>query len=184
MLEPARNIQSAAADAIAVEARRRGALRWDHVDLEAGTVAIWRSDRAGGDTKTARWWRTLKLPEIALSALRERRAAQAADRLKAGKVWQDSGLVFTTSVGTMLDQHNIRREFRQITKAAGLGEDWVPRELRHTFVSILSAGGVPVEEIARVTGHKQTSTTELLYRRELRPAITTGPEVMDQMFAR
>ncbi|MDQ2813090.1 MAG: hypothetical protein M3Z75_14750 [Actinomycetota bacterium] len=23
------------------------ALRWDHVDLEAGTVAVWRSDRAG-----------------------------------------------------------------------------------------------------------------------------------------
>ena len=84
-------------------------------------------------------------------------------------MWQDSGLVFTTSTGTMLDQHNIRREFRQITKAVGLGEDWVPRELRHTFVSIMSAGGVPVEEIARVAGHKQMSTTELVYRRELRP---------------
>jgi integrase len=160
------------------------ALSWDHMDLDAGTVAIWRSDRAGGDTKTVRSRRTLKLPEIALSALRERRAAQAADRLKAGELWQDSGLVFTTSVGTMLDQHNIRREFRQITKAAGLGEDWVPRELRHTFVSIMSADGVPVEEIARVAGHKQTSTTELVYRRELRPVITTGAEVMDKVFAR
>ena len=159
------------------------ALRWDHVDLDAGTVAIWRSDRAGGDTKTARSRRTLKLPEIALSALRERRPAQATDRLRAGELWQDSGLVFTTTVGTMLDQHNIRREFRQITKAAGLGEDWVPRELRHTFVSIMSAGGVPVEEIARVAGHKQTSTTELVYRRELRPVITTGAEVMDKVFS-
>ncbi len=159
-------------------------LSWDHVDLEAGTVAIWRSDRVGGDTKTVRSRRTLKLPEIALSALRERRVAQAADRLKAGELWQDSGLVFTTSIGTMLDQHNIRREFRQITKAAGLGEDWVPRELRHTFVSIMSAGGVPVEEIARVAGHKLTSTTELVYRRELRPVITTGAEVMDKVFAR
>ena len=160
------------------------ALRWDHVDLDAGTVAIWRSDRAGGDTKTARSRRTLKLPEIALSALRERKAAQAVDRLKAGELWQDSGLVFTTTIGTMLDQHNIRREFRQITKAAGLGEDWVPRELRHTFVSIMSAGGVPVEEIARVAGHKQTSTTELVYRRELRPVITTSAEVMDKVFSR
>jgi integrase len=160
------------------------ALRWDHLDLETGTVAIWRSDRTGGDTKTARSRRTLKLPEIALSPLRERKAAQAADRLKAGELWQDGGLVFTTSIGTMLDQHNVRREFRQITKAAGLGEDWVPRELRHTFVSIMSAGGVPVEEIARVTGHKQTSTTELVYRRELRPVIATGAEVMDKVFAR
>jgi integrase len=147
-------------------------------------VAIWRSDRAGGDTKTARSRRTLKLPELALSALRERRAAQAAEQLRAGELWQDSGLVFTTTIGTMPDQHNIRREFRQITKVAGLGEDWVPRELRHTFVSIMSAGGVPVEEIARVAGHKQTSTTELVYRRELRPVITTGAEVMDKVFSR
>lgn len=84
----------------------------------------------------------------------------------------------------MLDQHNVRREFRQITKTAGLREDWVPRELRHTFVSIMSAGGVPVEEIARVAGHKQTSTTELVYRRELRPVITTDAEVMGRVFAR
>jgi integrase len=124
------------------------------------------------------------LPEIVLSALRERRTVQVADQLRAGELWQDSGLVFTTTIGTMLDQHNIRREFRQITKAAGLGEDWVPRELRHTFVSIMSAGGVPVEEIARVAGHKQTSTTELVYRRELRPVITTGAEIMDKVFSR
>jgi integrase len=160
------------------------ALSWDHLDLEAGTIAVWRSDRAGGDTKTPRSRRTLKLPEIALAALRERKAAQAAERLKAGELWRDSGLVFTTTAGAMLNQHNIRREFRLITRAAGLGEDWVPRELRHTFVSIMSAGGVPVEEIARVTGHKQTSTTELVYRRELRPVITTGAELMDQVFSR
>jgi site-specific recombinase XerD len=119
-----------------------------------------------------------------LSALRERKAAQAADRLKARELWQEAGLVFTTTIGTVLDQANIRREFRQITTAAGLGTDWVPWELRHTFVSIMSAGGVPVEEIARVAGHKQTSTTELVYRRELRPVITTGAEVMDKVFSR
>ena len=83
----------------------------------------------------------------------------------------------------MVTQHNIRREFRKITNAAGLGTAWVPRELRHTFVSIMSAGGVPVEEIARVAGHKQTSTTELVYRRELRPVITTGAELMDNVFS-
>ena len=157
------------------------ALRWDHLDLEASTVAVWRSDRAGGDTKTSKSRRTLKLARIAVDALRERKAAQAAERLKAGALWHDDGLVFTTSIGTMLEQHNIRREFRKITKAAGLGTDWVPRELRHTFVSIMSAGGVPVEEIARVAGHKQTSTTELVYRRELRPVITTGAEIMDEI---
>jgi integrase len=158
------------------------ALRWDHLDLDAGTMSIWRSDRAGGDTKTSRSRRTLKLPAIAVAALRERSKTQAAEKLKAGEAWVNTGLVFTTALGTKLDQDNIRRDFRRITKEAGLGEDWVPRELRHTFVSILSAGGVPVEEIARMAGHKQTSTTELVYRRELRPAITAGAEVMDTVF--
>ncbi|MDQ2813089.1 MAG: tyrosine-type recombinase/integrase [Actinomycetota bacterium] len=85
-------------------------------------------------------------------------------------------------------RHDVRpaqhqTQFRQITKAAALGEDWVPRELRHTFVSIMSADGVPVEEIARLAGHQQTSTTELVYRRELRPVITTGAEIMDRIFS-
>ena len=159
------------------------ALRWDHVDLEAGTVAVWRSDRAGGDTKTPKSRRTLRLAQIAVDALSQRKALQAAEGLRAGELWHDSGLVFTTTVGTMLDQHNIRRGFRQITKAAALGEDWVPRELRHTFVSIMSAGGVPVEEIARLAGYHQSSTTELVYRRELRPVITTGAEIMDRIFS-
>jgi integrase len=91
------------------------ALRWDHVDLAAGTVAVWRSDRAGGDTKTPKSRGTLKLARIAVEALRQRRARQDADRLRAGDLWHDSGLVFTTALGTMLDQHNIRRGFRQIT---------------------------------------------------------------------
>jgi hypothetical protein len=42
---------------------------------------------------------------------------------------------------------------------------------------------MPVEEIARLAGHKQTSTTELVYRRELRPVITTGAELMDTVFS-
>ena len=98
-------------------------------------------------------------------------------------MWQETGLVFSTTIGTMLDQHNVRRGFRQITRAAGLGDERVPQELRRTFVSIMSAGGVPVEEIARLTGHRQTSTTELVYRREMRPVITTGAEIMDRVFS-
>jgi hypothetical protein len=58
----------------------------------------------------------------------------------------------------------------------------VPRELRHTFVSLLSAHGVPVEAIALLAGHNQTATTELVYRHQIVPAQTRGAEVMDQIF--
>jgi integrase len=168
-------------------------LRWDHVDLDGvpdavrpvpPSVAVWRSVRQGGDTKTAKSRRTLALPLVAVQALREHRRRQAEDRLAAGAVWEDHGLVFASAVGTPLDAANVRREFRKIASAAGLGTGWAPRDLRHTFVSLMSADGVPIEEIARLAGHNQTSTTELVYRHELRPVITTGAEVMDRILSR
>jgi integrase len=69
------------------------------------------------------------------------------------------------------------------TEAAGLGRGWSSREFRHSFVSVLSANGVAVEEIARLAGHSSTRTTELVYRKELRPALTRGAEVMDSIFS-
>jgi integrase len=167
-------------------------LRWDHVDLDGDpgalrpvppSVAVWRSVRQGGDTKTAKSRRTLALPHLAIQALREHRRRQAEDRQAAGALWQDHGLVFTSTVGTPLDGANVRREFRRIAGAAGLGTGWAPRDLRHTFVSLMSADGVPIEEIARLAGHNQTATTELVYRHELRPVITTGAEVMDRILS-
>jgi hypothetical protein len=41
----------------------------------------------------------------------------------------------------------------------------------------------PIEEIARLDGHNQTATTELVYRHELPPVITTGAEVMDRILS-
>jgi len=175
------------------------ALRWDHVvawvvgqwepvssagfDHEQVAVFVWRAERAGGDTETAKSRRTLALPRKCVEALREQRVRQAKDRLLAGELWKDHGLVFASTVGTALDDHNVRRQFRVITEAAGLGTTWVPRELRHTFVSLLAAHGVPVEAIALLAGHNQTATTELVYRHQIVPALTRGAEVMDQIFS-
>jgi integrase len=46
----------------------------------------------------------------------------------------------------------------------------------------MSSSGVPVEEIARLAGHSSSRTTEVIYRRELRPVLTTGAEAMDRLF--
>jgi integrase len=90
--------------------------------------------------------------------------------------------VFTTSVGTPYESRNLRRDFRRVTAAAGLGAPVGAEELRTSFVSMTSYQGVPVEEIARLAGHASSRTTEVIYRRELRPVITTGAEVMDRIF--
>ena len=77
------------------------------------------------------------------------------------------------AAGKPLAAGNVRRTFKKITTSAGLGEDWTPRELRTSFVSLMSDSGVPVEEIARLAGHSSSRTTEVIYRKELRPVITT-----------
>jgi len=174
------------------------ALRWDHAvawmgaqwrplteagfDHQQVALFVWRSDRAGSDTKTPKSRRTLALARRCVTALREQKTRQTADRLAAGPLWQDNNLVFASTIGTPLDNHNVRRQFRKITESAGLGSTWVPRELRHTFVSLLSAHGVPVEAIALLAGHNQTATTELVYRHQIVPSLTRGAEVMDQIF--
>lgn len=176
------------------------ALRWDHVvawvddptgwqpatevglGLDRLAIYVWRSVREDVDTKTEESRRTLELPDQAATALRALHKTQAARRLAAGPAWRDHGLVFCTGVGTPLAAGNVRRSFRSITKAAGLGEGWTPRELRHSFVSIMSDHGVSIETIADLVGHKSTTVTERVYRHQLKPVITTGAQTMDTIF--
>jgi integrase len=169
------------------------ALRWEHVHLDGRPDArppipphmeVWRSVRQGGDTKTKKSRRTLALPARCIDALRKQRAQQAADRLAAPD-WQDSKLVFTTAVGTEMDAANVRRDLRRalaLVPGVDPGE-WTPRELRHSFVSVLSDAGIPVEQIAQLVGHSGTTVTELVYRHQLKPVIQTGATVMDSLFA-
>ena len=60
--------------------------------------------------------------------------------------------------------------------------DWTPRELRHTFVSLLSDSGVPIEQIADAVGHSSTCTTEVVYRHQLRPVTRTAPIALGRLF--
>jgi integrase len=166
------------------------ALAWSEVDLEGdfdnGTppwIAVWRSVREGGDTKTKKSRRSLALPRRCVEALQEHRTQQANEREEAGAKWKENDLVFASLVGTPLDSHNVRRAFRKIVKDAGLpAKDWTPREMRHSFVSLLSDSGVPLEDIARLVGHSGTAVTEAVYRKQIRPVLLGGAEAMDRIF--
>ncbi|GLY35779.1 site-specific integrase [Amycolatopsis sp. NBRC 101858] len=167
-------------------------LTWDHVDLVGKpdaspaippNVKVWRSVRAKGETKTRKSRRTLALPERAVRALEDHWVAQQAVKAVAGDDWREQGLVFATNVGTERDVNNVRRDFRRVIKAAGLKPtQWTPRELRHSFVSILSDGGMPIEEISRLVGHSSTAVTELVYRKQIRPVVESGAVAMDRLF--
>jgi integrase len=168
------------------------ALRWDHVDLDGQpdadppvppSVSVWRSVREHGDTKTPKSRRTLALPTLCVHALKQHRERQDVAQERAGTKWQETGLVFTSSLGTALDAANVRRALRRAAKAAGLDpRRWTPRELRHSFVSIASALGLTLEQIADLVGHAGTVVTEKVYRFQLRPVLVSGAEVMDRLF--
>ena len=83
----------------------------------------------------------------------------------------------------LLSTHNVRRAFRRVAEHAGLrAEEWTPRELRHSFVSLLSSAGIPIEDIAHLVGHANTRTTDKVYRKELRPVLRRGAKAMDDLF--
>ena len=65
---------------VGVRTEEARALRWDHVDLDGDPdadppvpphVAVWRSVRAHGDTKTKKSRRSLGMPRMAVEVLRE-----------------------------------------------------------------------------------------------------------------
>ena len=60
---------------------------------------------------------------------------------------------------------------------------WTPRELRHSFVSLLSDAGVQIEHISLRVGHSGTTTTETIYRKQIRPVIVQGADAMNRIFA-
>jgi integrase len=146
-------------------------------------IEVWRSVREHGDTKTKKSRRTLALPRRSRDALRAHWLRQQEARAQASDLWQDTGIVFATAIGTELDAGAVRSAFRRVVKRIGLDPaDWTPRELRHSFVSILSDNGVGIEAIADLCGHSGTTVTETVYRHQLRPVLLSGAVAMDRIF--
>jgi integrase len=174
-------------------------LRWDHVvaydkatdkwrpvteagwEYEQFAVYVWRSVRATGDTKTRKSRRTIALPRRCAAALRAWQRHQATGLSAAAR--KAIVLVFASTTGARLDKDTVLRAFRNIVGAAGLdSKRWTPRELRHTFVSVLSDDGMPIEQISQLAGHSETATTETVYRHQIRPVVLHGAEAMDRIF--
>lgn len=162
-------------------------LHWDDVDLENELLWVRRAlVRVGGmvrlgPTKTASSRRQLRLPPATAESLRRHRIRQDARRSEVGEGWDDFGLVFPTGIGTLQDPANLRRGLRQVTERAGLGR-WHPHELRHSAASLLSAAGVPLEEVADVLGHASTRVTSQTYRHRTTPTIEAAADPKERLF--
>ena len=160
---------------------RRGealGLAWADVDLDQRSMVLRRQiarirldEDAAATTgrqivlkelKTKRSRRTLHLTPTLVAMLRSHRARQAAEQLAVGPAWIESGLVFTTALGTPLDPDNFAHYFDRLCRKAGLGH-WHPHELRHSAASIMLAQGTPLWVVSEVLGHASVSITKDVY---------------------
>jgi integrase len=141
--------------------------RTPDVDLEVGRLEVVQTlQRVDGaltfvQSKTRRSERTIPLPGVAVTALREHRARQAAERLALGPDWTDSGLVFTSRIGTPLEPDNLRRSWHQVR--AALDQPIRLHDLRHTRVTLLLEAGVPPHIVQEIAGHSALDVTMNIY---------------------
>jgi integrase len=168
---------------------RRGeilGLRWCDVDLEARAIRVNQAiQRVGGklqaaETKTERSRRTLALPASVDAALRRHRARQAQERLIAGPVWQDTGLVFTSRIGTPVEPRNLHRDFVRVLAIAKVTRIRF-HDLRHSTASLLLAQGVPLRTIMEQLGHSSISLTANTYAHVMPAAMRDAADKVEEL---
>lgn len=102
-------------------------LRWADVDLDTPIVRVRQSVQrvylAGlvtGPPKSVRSKRDIPLPAFAVGVLGDHRVRQDEERQALGPCWTESGLVFTSTVGTAIEPRNLTRVLDEIQARAGV----------------------------------------------------------------
>jgi integrase len=171
---------------------RRGetlGLRWRDVDLEHGFVEVRHSlERVKGngvrlgEPKSARAVRTLRLPQICLSALIRHREQQEKQKQWAGSRWHDDDFVFTTSIGTPMQPDTVTREF-----AKTLTEVKLPKvrfhDLRHSCATLLFSLGVHPKLVQERLGHSTFQLTMDTYSHMIPALRNEVADRMDEIFS-
>ncbi|NJC71930.1 tyrosine-type recombinase/integrase [Planosporangium thailandense] len=144
------------------------------------------TDRSTGDRPDGSRGRRSPTPAPGCPRRRDTRSAALPGELHRHRDRQGANLtfrlVFATTAGTALDRHNVLRAFRPIVRRAGLDpNEWTPRELRHSFVSLLSDKGMRSEDITDLRGHSGMTVTESAYRHHLRPVLLSRAIAMDEI---
>lgn len=127
-------------------------MRWEDIDLERGTLevkrTIWRSKALSPKTRTSR--RTLKLPQMALEALRRRHE-------------RSSGYLCPTSSGNPTADSNFHNQWKAMLESAGLPRSTTFHSLRHGAASLLLNQSVPIPVVSKYLGHANPAITMRVY---------------------
>ena len=102
------------------------------------------------------------MPPMIAKALNEHRVRQQQERESAGSRWRESGLVFTTPIGTPLDGTAVTKAFHQMLDKAGLPQRRF-HDMRHSCATLLVVQGVSSRVVMDVLGHSQIGLTMNTY---------------------
>ena len=162
-------------------------LMWSDVDWKKGTLRIERqlqqanwSGAVLAPTKTKSSRRQIKLGKGLLAMLELHRQRQETQKTLAGERWQEHGMIFTTGIGTYIDQTKVSREFKSILRSAGL-PDIRFHDLRHTSLSFLLDIGTPVNTVQKRAGHSKASVTTDIYGHSMNRSDEEAAEDIEEI---
>lgn len=135
------------------------------------------------DTKTEKSKREIPLLEFTAKVLKAHKVQQNKEKLKAGSEWEDSGFVFSTRFGGVIEPSVLYREFRRILKKAGL-EGVKIHTLRHTFATRLLELGTHPKVVQELLGHEDISTTLNIYSHVSPEIKRRAAEKLDTLFTK
>jgi integrase len=168
---------------------RRGellGLRWADVDLTGRVLTVRQAiQRVDGRLrvvapKTHRSTRPLPLSATAVRALEMQRVRQAKEKLAAAWAWKETGLVFTSTIGTPLEPRNVNRRFETLRADAGL--EWLRlHDLRHAFATFLLDQGEELRTVMELLGHATIRLTADTYGHVLPPRARNAAEAIDRL---
>lgn len=158
-------------------------LRWEDVDLEAGTLKVANTRTMMGnktvvekDTKSMAGERDLPLPGPVWSALKSYKALQAKEKLSLGEAYTDSGYVVVDELGEARNIKQLRRRTYRLMEILGLRQVRL-YDARASCMTYLANNGVADHILARWAGHTNVKTTKRWYVKpdveDLRSAATT-----------
>lgn len=131
-------------------------------------------------TKTEESQRSVRLPDAVVASLREHLARREQEKAWAADDWVETGRLFTTRRGTMLDARNMLREYYKLRAASGLPKIRF-QDLRHSAASLLHAAGVPSHAIQKLLGHASVRTTEEIYTHVTTDMESEAAEKMEEI---
>jgi len=138
-------------------------LRWEDVDLEAGTLQVRRtlsltkSGHVFEPPKNGKG-RSVELTQGALDALRGHLAQQLEEIEALGDGYQDQGLMFPGERGQPMRPYTLTGKLERILKRAGLPKIRF-HDLRHTCATLLLSKGVHPKFVQELLGHATISIT-------------------------